>query len=510
MPHIANLIERQATYRPEHTAVVFEDQRLSYTDFYKRTNRLCHAFLQDGVVKGDKVASILPNALELLDLYWSCATMGAVMVPLSPLLQPSGLQKLLSEADIKVVVTCKAYLNVVKEAVKGLSLHRLLVIDGDEKAEETTYAQYVAGVSEEPLKDVNVQEDDLYNIIYSSGTTGDPKGIQHTHNIRSMYCMLFSQAFRFSPESVCLHTGAIIFNGAFVTLMPAFYNGGTYILHKAFEIERVVETIEKEKVTHIMMVPAQIQALLNLPDVRREQLESLEMILSLGAPLPVEHKAALERLIPGRFYELYGLTEGFVTILDKTDFGKKSGSVGSCPPFCEIRICDEEGHDLPVGEIGEIVGRAPIMTPGYYNKPELTAQTIRDGWLYTGDLGYLDEDRYLYLVDRKKDMIISGGVNVYPKDIEEIVAAHPCVSEVAVFGIEDAKWGETPVCAVILRRGMQATSEELKEWINARVDAKFQRVKEVKIMSDFPRSVAGKTLKREMKQGWEQLATEGK
>ena len=166
--------------------------------------------------------------------------------------------------------------------------------------------------------------------------------------------------------------------------------------------------------------------------------------MSVGAPLPVQHKEALDRLIPGRFYEMYGLTEGFVTILDKMDFRKKSGSVGSCPPFFDIRICDEKGNDLPVGEVGEIVGRSPIMTPGYYNMDELTAQTIKDGWLFTGDLGYLDEDRYLYLVDRKKDMIISGGVNVYPKDIEEVVARHEAVSEVAVFGVADDKWGETP------------------------------------------------------------------
>jgi len=273
-------------------------------------------------------------------------------------------------------------------------------------------------------------------------------------------------------------------------------------MHPAFDIVKVVETIEKEKVTHIMMVPAQIQALLDLPDIKTEKLESLEMVMSLGAPLPVEHKEALERLIPGRFYELYGLTEGLVTVLDKTDFKKKAGSVGSCLPFFDIRICDENGKDVPTGEIGEIVGRSPIMTPGYYNKPELTAQTIKDGWLYSGDLGYLDKDHYLYLVDRKKDMIISGGVNVYPKDIEETVVRHEAVSEVAVFGIDDEKWGETPVCGVILKRDKTVDPDTLKIWINDNVEAKFQRVKEVRIMDDFPRSVAGKTLKRDMKKAW--------
>lgn len=502
MPNIARLIERHATYRPDHEAIVFEDQRLSYKQFHQRINKLGHALLRDGFEKGDKIASVLPNKLELLDFYWACAQTGMVMVPLSPLMQANGLARLLAEAGVKMVVTCQTYLPLVLKASETYGIERILVVDGDATAGTQHYQNYVAHSPDSPIKDIEISDDDLYNIIYSSGTTGDPKGIQHTHFIRAMYCTIFSQSFRFTPESVCLHTGAIIFNGAFVPLMPTFYNGATYIMHPAFDIKNVVETIEREKVTHIMMVPAQIQALLDYPDIKTEMLDSLEMVMSLGAPLPVEHKEALDQLIPGRFYELYGLTEGFVTVLDKTDFRKKSGSVGSCPPFFDIRICDENGQDVPVGEVGEIVGRSPIMTPGYFNKPALTAQTIKEGWLFTGDLGRLDEDGYLYLVDRKKDMIISGGVNVYPKDIEEIVARHEAVNEVAVFGIEDDKWGETPVCAVILKRGQTIDAGDLKSWINDNVEAKFQRVKDVRIMDDFPRSVAGKTLKRELKAAW--------
>ncbi len=503
MPHIANLIERHAIYRPDHEAIVFGDQRLSYDAFNDRANRLGHALRTDGIEKGDKVASILPNALELLDFYWATAAIGAVMVPLSPLMQVNGLKKLLERAGVKTVVTCQAYLDLVQKSVAELDeVGRIIVIDGEAPEGVVSYDGFVTGAVSAPHHDIEVTESDLYNIIYSSGTTGEPKGIQHTHFIRSMYCTLFSQAFRFTPESVCLHSGAIIFNGAFVTLMPTFYNGATYVMLKAFDVDKVLDAVEQEKVTHMMMVPAQIQALLDHPGVAERNLESLEMIMSIGAPLPVEHKEALEKLIPGVFHELYGLTEGFVTILDKTDFGKKSGSVGSCPPFFDIRICDEKGNDLPIGEVGEIVGRSPIMTPGYYNMPEKTAETFRDGWLFTGDLGYLDEDRYLYLVDRKKDMIITGGVNVYPKDIEETVARHEAVSEVAVLGIEDKKWGEAPVCAVILKRGQMVDPDELQVWINENVEAKFQRVREVRIMDDFPRSVAGKTLKRTMRDEW--------
>jgi acyl-CoA synthetase (AMP-forming)/AMP-acid ligase II len=282
--------------------------------------------------------------------------------------------------------------------------------------------------------------------------------------------------------------------------MPTIFVGGTYVLLKEFEPVNYIETIEKEKVTHIMVVPAQVVAILNAPNFSYDALKSLEMILALGAPLHKEHKEALNKRLPGRFYELYGLTEGFVTILDKFDYERKPESVGTPPPFFKMKILDESGREVSAGEVGEICGNGPILMPGYYKRPDLTAETIKNGFLHSGDVGYVDDDGFLYLVDRKKDMIISGGVNVYPRDIEEIVVQHPDVREVAVFGIPHAKWGETPVAAVTLLKFGSITAEALKDWINERVAAKFQRVSEVVVMEDFPRNVAGKILKRVMRE----------
>ena len=223
------------------------------------------------------------------------------------------------------------------------------------------------------------------------------------------------------------------------------------------------------------------------------------MICSVGAPLHLAPKQELERRLPGRFYELYGLTEGFATVLDRDDAGRKPGSVGVPPPLYEMRIVDENGADLPAGEIGEIVGRGPITMPGYYKRPDLTQETIRQGWIHTGDLGHVDEDGFLYLVDRKKDLIISGGVNVYPRDIEEVVARHEAVAEVAVFGVPEAQWGETPVAAVTLREGETAGAEEIRDWVNERVDARFQKLSSVVVLDEFPRNAAGKMLRRELR-----------
>jgi acyl-CoA synthetase (AMP-forming)/AMP-acid ligase II len=224
------------------------------------------------------------------------------------------------------------------------------------------------------------------------------------------------------------------------------------------------------------------------------------MFCTVGAPLHREHKEKLNSILPGRLYELYGLTEGFMTILDNRDYAAKMTSVGTPPPFFEMRIINEQGQEAAAGEVGEIAGRSPMLMQGYYKRPDLTREAIVKGWLHSGDLGYLDDDGFLYLVDRKKDLIISGGANVFPKDIEEIIVRHPAVREAAVFGVPSEKWGETPLAAVILRQPGTLAAEELRVWINERVDGKHQRVHRVVIMADFPRNTAGKTLKRVMRE----------
>jgi acyl-CoA synthetase (AMP-forming)/AMP-acid ligase II len=309
-----------------------------------------------------------------------------------------------------------------------------------------------------------------------------------------------ASSYRMTPESIVLHAGAIVFNGAFVTLMPCFFLGATYVLERQFNPQLFIEAIRRERVTHTMMVPSQVIAMLHAPNFSGEVLQSLEMILSLGAPLHKEHKDELNRHLPGRLYELYGLTEGFVTILDKFDFPNKPASVGTPPPFFEMRIVNDQGVDMLPGEVGEIVGRGPILMPGYYKRPDLTDRAIVNGWLHSGDMGYVDADGFLYLVDRKKDLIISGGINIYPRDIEEIAVQHPGVREAAVFGIPHEKWGETPLCAVILNEPGAAEEAELRDWINERIEARYQRVNTVVIMEEFPRSTAGKTLKRVMRE----------
>jgi len=505
--NIGSLFSRHAKYRPNHLSVVFENQRLTYREFNQGINRLANAFLDLGIQKGDKVATILPNCLELLETYWAIAKIGAVVVPFSTLLRAGAFKTLLKDSDASAVITNSTFvgtINSIKDDLQGIKKDRYIITDASDIQGYQNYHTMKADASHNEPIGVQVHDNDPFNIMYSSGTTGMPKGIVHSHYIRGMYGACFASAFRFTPESINMHAGAIVFNGAFVDLMPTVYVGGTYILLPQFDVVDYIETIHREKVTHVMLVPAQIISLLNAPNFSPKKLESLEMILTLGAPLHMKHKEELNRQLPGRFYELYGLTEGFVTVLDKMDYLAKPESVGTPLPFFEMKIMDNDNNEVPPGEVGEICGRGPILMPGYYKRPDLTEKAILNGWLHSGDLGYVDEDGFLYLVDRKKDMIISGGVNVYPKDIEEIIVQHPSVREVAVFGVPHDKWGETPLAAVILIKPESVGDEELKEWINGRVEAKFQRVSKVVFMEDFPRNVAGKTLKREMRKPyWE-------
>jgi long-chain acyl-CoA synthetase len=495
---LATLPARHARYRPRHTAVVFEDQRLDHAAFAARIDRLARGLASLGLAPGDKVATVMGNSLELYELYWAAAVAGLVVVPLSPLLRRQALRTLIDDAGAAALFTDAACVDAVDEVRGELpAVAGRCVLAGGSRDGYVGYADLCARGGETPRP--AIAPDAPYNIIYSSGTTGLPKGIVLTHQVRVMYATLFASAFRMTPESVVLHSGSIVFNGAFLTLMPAMFLGATYVLQRQYQPAAFVEAVRRERVTHVMMVPSQLVALLASPAFDPAALESLQMICSVGAPLLLPHKEALRDALPGRLYELYGLTEGFMTILDRDDVATKLASVGTPPPLSEMRILRADGSDAAPGEVGEIAGRGPMLMAGYYNKPELTEQAIVDGWLRSGDLGYVDEDGYLHLVDRAKDMFISGGVNVYPRDIEEVIARHPSVIEVAVFGVPDDTWGETAVAAVRLEPN-SVTNDQLRAWINDRVGAKYQRVRDVVTVDDFPRNATGKTLKRTLRE----------
>ena len=506
MINIGILPRHQARFRPDQLALIVGDNNLTFSEFNLMANKLANALLAAGLKKGDKVSTVMSNRLELVTMFWAAAKTGIIIVPSSPMLQDEGLKTLFLDCDSAMVIADAGFvdsLNRIRHDLPGIQSDRFVLAGSIDPPDGfTTYEDFVKAAPNVEPPDADLKADDIYNIMYSSGTTGLPKGIMHSHFVRSQYCTLFASAFRMTPESVILHAGSMVFNGAMIDFMPWMYLGCRYILHEAFDPERFIDEIASNKVTHVIMVPSQVMAMLNHPDFDADKLASLEMIQSLGAPLLLDYKNRLNELLPGRFYELYGLTAGFITVLDRTDSTRKAGSVGVPLTFCDMKIVDANDNEVPTGEVGEICGRGPLLTPGYYKRPELTAQTIVDGWLHSGDVGYVDEDGFLYLVDRIKDMIISGGVNVYPKDIEEVMVGHPDVTEVAVFGVPDDKWGEVPIAAVTLVDGVRLEPATLISWTNERVSAKFQRIANCFALKEFPRNVAGKTLKREIQDNY--------
>jgi len=510
--NVGSLLARHARFRPEHLAVVCGARRLTFAQHYAAVNRLSNALLGLGLEKGDKVAIILPNCVELLEAYRACAQLGLVSVPLSPLLRGPGLVTLLRDSETSAVIAGATMIDALDEArtqLSSIDAANYILVGAPDARGYRDYAAFTAAASDQAPPRADIRDDDIYNIIYSSGTTGDPKGIIHTHYVRALYCTMFASQFRFTPESVALHAGSLVFNGAFVTMLAAWYLGCTFVLQEKFDAAGFIDAVERERVTHVMMVPSQIVAVMNASNFTGSKLQSLRMLCSVGAPWHREHKEKLLPLLPDSLYELYGLTEGFITVLDSKDFARKIDSVGTPIPFGEMRIVGDDGRDLGAGEVGEIVGRSPLMMPGYYKRPDLTAQAIKEGWLFTGDVGMADADGFLHLVDRKKDMIISGGVNVFPKDIEEVAVQHDAVREVAVFGVPNDKWGESPLAAVVLKSGQLVTGDELRAWINARVSARYQQVCDVVLVEDLPRSTAGKTLKRVLREQYANRAAVG-
>lgn len=497
---VTDAIRERAKEAPGKEAIVCGNTRLSWAEFDARSSRVANALIALGVGKGDRVAVLSPNSAAYAEIFIGTLKAGACIVPLSTMASSEALEKMVKDSGSKVFFLADHYRDLAAPFLGGIAAH-CVALDFDAPGFDN-YETLLADQTEtDPM--VPVDWDDPLNIIYSSGTTGTPKGILHDHWMRAV------QMERAEPSGYCddartLLSTPLYSNTTIVSFLPTLYGGSTVHLMPKFDARRYLEIVEKEKITHTMLVPVQYKRIMDVPDFDSFDLSSMRVKFSTSAPLRADVKADVLARFPGKLIEYYGLTEGGgVTILVADEMTDKLHSVGQPGPGTEIKLIGPDGKEVPTGEIGEICGRSPAMMAGYFGRDDLTADYIwRDGngdmYFRSGDMGHFDEDGFLILSDRKKDMIISGGLNIYANDLELILLRDPAVTDAAVIGIPSEQWGETPLGLVVRKPGSEKAAEAILADANAQL-GKSHRLSQVEIRDTLPRSSIGKILKRELR-----------
>ncbi|MEM3112712.1 MAG: long-chain-fatty-acid--CoA ligase [Candidatus Anstonellales archaeon] len=499
MMNVGQILTLVSNKFPERTAIIFEERRFTFQEFNERVNRLAQALIQKGFRKGDKVAVLLFNSNQFVETYFATAKIGGIFTPINFRFAPEEVRFLLNHSDARFFIFGEEFLDIVRVIQSHLKKVEIFIGVGEKRLKGAFHYETLLKNSkkEEPL--VKVSEKDFCQLMYTSGTTGQPKGVLLTHRniLWNLFNGIWGREEKEGEISLVIgplyHTAAL--NNHF-TIRVAL--GGTSILIKNFEPTKILEIIQKERVTVISGAPAMYHLLLNAPHLNQYDLSSITKCTTGSSILPEETKHRLMKVFPNieGIYDVYGCTEASpnIAILKAKDSLRKKESVGQPLPFLEVKIFDDQERELPRGEVGELVCRGPNVMKGYYKDREATQEVLKGGWLHTGDLARMDEEGFLYIVDRKKDMIISGGENIYPREIEEVLYRHPKIQEAAVIGIPDPLWGESVKAFVVLKKGEKMKEEEVIEYCKRHL-ASYKKPKKVEFVEALPRNPSGKVLK---------------
>jgi acyl-CoA synthetase (AMP-forming)/AMP-acid ligase II len=497
---IPELIRHQAEERPGHTALIEDERRLTYGELDALMDRVAAALQRDGVGSGGVIAICGSSSIEYVVTYLGALRAGVAVAPLAPSSTADALASMLSDCAAQRLFLDRGVADALATAERRLAIETT-ALDGSDRAR--AWQSWLAAPSTRPAA-VSIEPNAPFNIIYSSGTTGSPKGIVQPHIMRWAHVRR-GQDSGYGPDAVTLISTPLYSNTTLVSFFPSISLGGTVVLLAKFEATKFLELAQRHRVTHAMLVPVQYQRIMDCPDFARFDLSSFRMKFCTSAPFSAALKARVLERWPGGLVEYYGMTEGGGTcVLSAHLFPDKLHTVGRPAPEHDIRLVDDAGNEVPPGGVGEVVGRSPLaMMTGYHGQPQKTneaewydARGTR--FIRTGDVGRFDADGFLTLLDRKKDMIISGGFNIYPSDLEAALHEHPAVAEAAVVGVPSERWGETPVAFVVLKAGQSASAEQVQTWVNERV-GKTQRLSATEMVASLPRSPIGKVLKRELR-----------
>ncbi len=500
---LPQLVALHGKWRGARTALIEGERRLTWREFERATARAAHGLGALGLESGDRVAVLMDNSLEMVVLLFGILRYGAVAVPLNVSITDAAVARMIEDADARAIFASARHfrrIDGLRAQSETVARASRVALDGADCG-WTDFNAWLSAQPSEWHRDVDPNQE--CNIIYSSGTTGSPKGIVHTHATRVHWAIDLALALRYRGDCVTLCSLGLFSNITWVAMLCTVLVGGTMVVMPGFDAAEALELMARERVSHGTFVPVQLQRLLAVPGLEGYDLSSLDTFMCCGSPLPIDVKREFPRRFHCHLIELYGLTEGLCTVLAPEDFARKTESVGK--PFLgtDLLIIGEDDQEVPQGETGEIVGLSALLMSGYHGNDaasgEATWTDVRGRrWLRTGDLGRLDADGFLYVVDRKKDMILSGAQNIYPADIEAVIRTHPDVAEVAVVGVRSLKWGETPVAVVVPAPNARLAEQALVEWTNARV-GKQQRIRAVVLRADLPRNANGKVLKRDLR-----------
>jgi long-chain acyl-CoA synthetase len=497
---IPQIFANHAVNLADKPAIVCREQTRKWKDFDANMSRIANALLGLGIGRGHKVAVLMDSSIEIIEVMFGIVRAGACVVPLSGLLTSDQIKTLLNDSGPMALFCANSQKAKVDECRAQLStLHSNYLFATDFQASDwRSFNEMMQGASTD-FPAVEYQQDDPFNIIYSSGTTGLPKGIVQTHRARLHWAFSNAIDLCFHVNAKGLTSTALYSNGTWLTMLPTLFVGGTLFVMPEFTASLFLDLIQKHAITHTFTVPTQLIMCLAEPTDPDRDLSSLQSVLCAGSTLRSEvRQEVLQKLTPNLYY-MYGFSEGFATMCKPDQHARKSESVGLPVLGFEVMIVDDAGRELSRGETGEIAGYGAGLMKTYHNREALTSESIvldRRGRTFfrSGDVGRIDADGFLYVVDRKKDMIISGGFNIFPMDLEAIAGGHEDVLDVSVIAVPDPKWGETPLALVIPRRE-DADANAIREWANARL-AKHQRISRVVLVEDLPRNALGKVLKR--------------
>jgi O-succinylbenzoate-CoA ligase len=493
------VLAKRAQLSPGIEAVVEVERgrRFTYAEFNARTNQAAHVMLERGVRPGDRVALLMMNGVEYLESYFAAAKIGAVMVPLNWRLVPDELEFIINDSGSTVLIFDDAFESaVVALQERGTTVgHWLSAGEGTPVAGADAYDAAVSAAShEEP--EIAAAGDDMLFIMYTSGTTGLPKGVVQTHDTMLWASVTMNMTADMRYRDRYLQVMPLFHVGALAPATGVVHRGGTLVVMRAFDPNAVFGVIENEKITSGLAVPAMLQFMWSSPERQGADLSSVRFLMSGAAPVPV---SLIEQYaeIGIEILQVYGMTEtcGPACLISPEEALAKAGSTGPAFLHTDVRVVTPEGSDVAPGDIGEVIIRGPHIMKEYWNRPEATAETIRDGWLYSGDLATLDKEGFVYIQDRKKDMIISGGENIYPAEIENLLCGHPQIQEAAVIGQPSERWGESPLAIVVPVEGATLQAGDVLDYCNGKL-ARFKLPRGVVFTDTIPRNPSGKILKR--------------